>query len=115
MIVPRSIWCSRFSRGKHEPVSHSHSRTDIRSSTESSLISLVPEDPEIPKKAKPAAGEATTDGVPPHVSSAVKRKRDAEEADLDTENIRKRGKVPEQPNGHKTIVLDDADGAIILD
>ena len=58
---------------------------------------------------------AATDGAPPSSAGGYKRKRDADEADLEAENVRKRGKVPEQPNGHDAIVVDESGGAIVLD
>ncbi|KAF2152421.1 ubiquitin-activating enzyme E1 3 [Myriangium duriaei CBS 260.36] len=77
-------------------------------------VVLVPEALQIPKKAKPTNGvtHSETNG---HVEPAgQKRKRDADEAELETDNIRKRGKVAEQPNG-TAITIDDDEGAIVLD
>lgn len=83
-------------------------------------FTLIPEQLVIPVKAKPANGVATTDGdaaEPVHTNG--KRKRSADEAQLENDQIRKRGKVAEEPNGtakngHATIVVED-DGAIELD
>ena len=80
-------------------------------------IKLVPENLSIPIKAKPAGGQATSDGelAAQSVVAGGKRKRDADEAELDTDNVRKRGKVPEMSNGNGLITVDDTDGAIVLD
>lgn len=82
-------------------------------------FALLPEDISIPLKAKPANGVATTED-PIFPSPSTKRKRDADEAEFETDQIRKRGKVAEEPNGangahnNDVVVLDD-DGAILLD
>ncbi|GAB7338711.1 hypothetical protein MBLNU457_5429t1 [Dothideomycetes sp. NU457] len=86
---------------------------------------LDPNDLSVPVKAKPAGGEATSNGAsvvePPN--SGMKRKRVDDEAELDAENVRKRGKVPEQAggdanggaNGDGAIAVEDTEGAIVLD
>ena len=92
-------------------------------SEQSESIQLVPGDLSIPVRAKPAGGVATSNGetenIPEVPASGTKRKRTADEAELDTENVRKRGKVPEQSNGDSNsngaITVDDTDGAIVLD
>lgn len=80
---------------------------------------LVPEDIVIPQKPAPVNGAASTNGdvpAPVVADGSNKRKRDATEAELEMENVRKRGKVPEQSNGDDIIVLDDTEeGAILLD
>lgn len=86
---------------------------------------LEPNDLTVPAKTKPAGGQATSNAAsvaePPN--SSVKRKRDADEAVLDAENVRKRGKVPEQTNGDASggadgdgaIAVEDTEGHIVLD
>lgn len=84
---------------------------------------LVPPAIIVPLKAKPVNG----DGVPENTKAAVQlptgRKRGADEAELDVEQVAKRGKVAEEPNGHgtnghggndKVISIDD-NGVIELD
>lgn len=91
-------------------------------------FTLLPEAIVVPLKAKPANGTATTNGnaapdptVP--ASPVNKRKRSANEAELEIEQITKRGKVAEEPNGNgvndaskamEAIVVVD-DGTIVLD
>lgn len=82
-------------------------------------LTLVPETIEIPKKAMPANGVATTNGEldpPEPVAAGSKRKRNMTEAELESENVRKRGKVLEEtnPNGSAPILIED-EGAITLD
>jgi len=83
----------------------------------SDIMRLYPDELSVPVKTKPAAGQATSNGAsvtePP--SAGMKRKRELDEAELDIENVRKRGKVPEQTNGDGAIAVDDTEGAIVLD
>jgi len=68
-----------------------------------------------------ADGVAITNGVSGAPDAAgVKRKRPADDADIEDEQIRKRGKVPEIPSKQApddgVVVLDDAhSGAILID
>lgn len=100
-------------------------QTDMSSEStdQTEPIALVPGTIIIPHKIKPANGVAADDGQATNgvTMSGSKRKRNADEAELEAENVRKRGKVPEQANGHGngktngTIVLDDEEGAIVLE
>lgn len=81
-------------------------------------LTLIPATIAIPRKAKPTNGVATANGDTEPVEQAVsgaKRKRDVDDAELETDNIRKRGKVAEELNGNGPITLDDEEGAIVLD
>lgn len=82
---------------------------------------LVPESIVVARRAKAANGFAASHGDAAteqleQPSSGIKRKRAVDEGDLDAENIRKRGKVPEQTNGDAAIEVDDnEEGAIVLE
>lgn len=92
------------------------------------IFTLVPDQLVIPVKAKPANGVAATNGDATttngdsgeaHLSNG-KRKRSADEAQLESDQISKRGKVAEESNGTEKngdapIVVVDDDGAILLD
>ncbi|KAF2804850.1 putative ubiquitin-like activating enzyme [Mytilinidion resinicola] len=80
----------------------------------------LPEKLSIARKPKqtPAPSETNVNGAV--TNGAVKRKRDADEAELEDELIRKRGKVAEESskaiqNGDAIVLDDSADGAIVID
>lgn len=81
-----------------------------------------PDLPPKPKKLEPTItngvstnGEnGTSNGTKPD----LKRKRDAAEADIENDPVRKKGKVPEQPNDDDIVFIDGpsgGDGAIVID
>lgn len=82
---------------------------------------------EIPRKPKTAAPQtvngshdvAVTNGVSGSLGDGVtgKRKRDATDAGLEDEQIRKRGKVAEEPPKDDDVVVleDSTNGAIFID
>ena len=77
-------------------------------------LAILPEAVVIPRKPKPASGVEHTD---PTNGTALpvgqKRKRSLDEVEVETENIHKRGKVAEEDA--KAILIEDDDGAIVLD
>lgn len=90
-----------------------------------SPFTLIPDLETIPKKTP--APTATTDTEPPQdrkrtadeaglpERSARASKRSAAEAELEADQVSKRGKVAEEHNGNGAITLDDEDGAIMID
>ncbi|KAJ4367622.1 E1 ubiquitin-activating protein uba2 [Neocucurbitaria cava] len=88
----------------------------------------LPEDLKIAKKPKAPApevnGHATMNGTVPVTNGVTTgtangaTKRKADEADLEDDIVRKKGKVMEEPkqNGDDVVIVDDAnDGAIVID
>ena len=88
-------------------------------------FTLIPDIQTIPRKG-PEPDTAATDGEKSEnlkrtaeqaglpERSAQSNKRSATEAELEAEQVNKRGKVAEEKNGDDTIVIDD-DGSIVVD
>lgn len=81
---------------------------------------MVPHTIEVARKPKSLSGPSTNgevNGAPVHNGLVGKRKRDADEAELDDqEQIKKRGKIQVPANNDDLVVLDDSsNGAILID